>query len=277
VERLEERDAEALVLGQRDEHAGAGEPRGERRGREPVLERHGARSDRVGELAQPGQVRGVERLADEHEARAGQPVAPQQRDEADQLVLALVRRHPPDEQQLRRRRAVSRRLRRAEPRGIEEDRDDRLAAELGRVEGRHAGDEVGARGERGQLAASERALDRDHRLVVPEPPRRGDVVAEQQRRVRQVQDRAQLRRVGRVVDEQHVAALGAQLAQRPDRAVHARVDVHRDVAPAPAPRAEPLAPAARLRGHGVDGAGAAEDLVDDHGGGLYVRTGLLSR
>ena len=58
-----------------------------------------------------------------------------------------------------------------------------VGAELGRVVRRHAGDDVGARGE---LAAAARRPSAhwigDHRLVVPEPARRRDVVGEQQRR-----------------------------------------------------------------------------------------------
>ena len=81
----------------------------------------------------------------------------------------------------------------------------------------------------------------------------------------QLEHPAHARRVGRVVDEQHVAGAGRQRAERAHAAVHARVDRRRDVGAAPAPTLEAAPEVERLVGHRVVGTGAGEDLVDVHG------------
>ena len=76
------------------------------------------------------------------------------------------------------------------------------------------------------------------------------------------------RRVGRVVDEQHVVGRRLKLAHRAHAAVHApgRWSPACSRA-APPPLGEQPPVGERLAGHGVDGAGAAEELMDDHAGG----------
>ena len=165
--------------------------------------------------------------------------APIQGERPDQLVLALVRREPPDEQDVRLRglSPVS------HPGEVDDRGNDDVRAELGPVEETHAGHDVAARGVLRELPAPELALQRDRRVVVPQPAGGRDIVRQQQLAVRQVQDAAQARRVGGVVDEQPVAGRRIERAQRLE-ALRARVDERRDVAPAPAPPAAEVVPKA---------------------------------
>ena len=66
------------------------------------------------------------------------------------------------------------------------------------------------------------------------------------------------------MDEQHVADGRRERRERPDGAVHARVELRGDVGPAPSPALEAAAEGQRLVGHRVVGTGAGEDLVDVH-------------
>jgi len=268
--RVVVRTAVAAQPGEQD--AGGPEAVAELRVGQAAVQAHGTRRDAVGERAQRPLVARVERLAHEHELRVGRAVAAVQGERPQDVVVTLVRREPADAEHGGRAGRPLRWRRRPEPGRVEQDRDHGRAArpgvaQLGGVVLRDAGGEVDAASELRQLRPPHGAVDGHRGLVVPQVARGGDVVGDEQLAVGRVEQRAQLGRVGRVVEQQHVAGRRAEAAQRPDAAVEAGGEVGRPVLAAPAPLPEQAPVRARLSGDGVDGAGAGEELVDDHAPG----------
>ena len=216
---------------------------GELLAREAGLDRDRARRELLGELAHRRVVGPVDRRADEHEPRVGRVAAAVELERAHDRVLALVRREAPDEEDRRRACRPGRRRRAARPSSPGSKRIGMTTsgAHLARVVERDARDDVGGGGELRQLLAPERADDGGLRVVVPEPARRRDVVREQQLAVGQLEDGAQLRRVGRVVDEQDVAgrARRASAAARSSSRRAGRSRRRRRARPSPTRRTAP--------------------------------------
>ncbi len=242
VHRLEERDAEALVVRQADEGVRHPVPGGEGTGADRPGQVDGvAQAGGGDEALQGGPVRVRRRATDDVEAGEGVVHPPVRSEGLDEVVLRLVRRHPSDEQPVG---AATGALRLeavqlgvvhvvVEDVGVEEDRHDGRAAvarrDQLRLVVRRVGDgELDGGGELVELAAGLGQLGTDVRLPRLEEGSGGDVVVVRQLRLRSLQQPVRHRAPRRALVEQprRLARRGTgELLVAPHGAAHLAVRV----------------------------------------------------